>query len=197
MKQRKYHIELISGIILNATRVMIELKTSAYQNLKFPTDIYSIILTSLGLTFLTLSLFKIINNKSLNNYTTKTIPFVLTLKYIIDLILSSNAGTTIHDLLLSIFSVTYPMAILIIAIQALSNIRTSKFWIVLSSLIGLSWIIINIVETKNFLEYRQYGALYAEEPQSNLTFVGIMFIILLWTALKINKLKLLKMHNDW
>ena len=177
--------------------VVIELRTLAYDNLKFPIDIICITITSIGLTLSTFFLLKIINNKSLINFTTTTIPVLLTLKYFFDLILSSSVGTDIHDLFLSIFSITYPLAILATAIQTVSDIRIRKFWIIISSLTGLAWTLINIIETKRFLEYRQSGPVYSEEPQSNWIFVLIMFMILLWTTLRINKLKYMKINNDW
>lgn len=197
MKNRKTQIFTLTGIILIIIGITVDFKMTPYQNLKFPLDIISIEIIVIGLSILTSILIKAIDNKILENIMVVILPIFVILKYAIDSLFATETGTETHDLFLTIFHLTYPIAIVALIVQIVSFKMTNRIVTIISSIIGLFWTLISIVEMTRFLDYRQGAVEYAEEPKNIWSFILIMFMITSWTILKLNDLKQLKTNNAW
>ena len=92
---------------------------------------------------------------------------------------------------------TYPIALIALIVEIVSFKTTDRILTIISSIIGLFWTSISIVEMTRFLDHRQGAVEYAEEPKNIWSFVLIMFMITSWTILKLNDLKRLKTNNAW
>lgn len=197
MKNIKTQIFSLTGIILIIIGIAVDFKMTPYQNLKFPFDIISIEIIVIGLSILTSILIKTIDNKILKNNLVVMLPIFVILKYGIDSLFSTETGTETHDLFLTIFRLTYPIALIALIVQIVSFKTTDRILTIISSIIGLFWTSISIVEMTRFLDHRQGAVEYAEEPKNIWSFVLIMFMITSWTILKLNDLKRLKTNNAW
>ena len=197
MKNRKTQILTLTGIMLIIIGIIIDFKMSPYQNLKFPLDIISIEIIVIGFSIMTSILIKAIDNKIPENIVVVILPFFVILKYGIDSLFATEPGTETHDLFLTIFRLTYPIAIVALIVQIVSFKMTNKILTIISSIIGLFWTLISIVEMTRFLGYRQEAVEYAEEPKNFWSFVLIMYMITSWTILKLNDLKRIKTNNAW
>ncbi len=191
MKNKKTQIFTLTGIIL----IIVDFKTTPYQNLKFPLDVINIEIIVLGLSIMTSILIKIIDNKIFENIVVVILPILVVRKYGVGILFATKAG--VSDLFLSIFRLTYPIAIFALIVQVVSFKMNARILTIISFIIGLFWTLISVIEMISFLDYRQGAVEYAEEPKNIWSFVLIMYMITLWTILKLNNLKRLKTNNAW
>lgn len=183
---RKSRIFSLIGLILIIAGVILGNEFSPYQNLEYPLDLLNIGIIAIGLVLLSTALVLTINNNSFTNSLGIILPGVLIFQYIVDSLLLTTISNTTHDLFLSIFKWTYPASIIALAFQLYSFKWFNKSSSIILVFIGLIWIAISLFEIAKFLNHRQSSAEYAEEPNNIWPFVLIVFLIALWTMLKLN-----------
>ena len=195
MRNRKTLITALIGLTLAIIGTSVNLTIRPYQNLKFPLDIISIEMIVIGISLLLSIIINVIKNKNFEKVILLLLPVLIVLKYGIDLLFATEIGNETHDLLLAVFRYTYPISIVTLLAQIINVAMTNKIMTIISSIIGILWTIISIIEMAIFLDFRLGAAEYAKEPNNIRSFVLIMVLITFWTMLKIFDLKRLKITH--